>query len=172
MGRLYPSSIDADDRAVSHLCYEVCSLGELPRWISYYDRGNGPLILKQACLEAFLVHARLLIEFLVGRRTRTGGRTRKASDIAPTDFVQTWEPVVPENFDPWLDLADKHLSHLSRARSSQLDGVDWNTIEIAGSILDLFDSFVDQADRENASLVGVLRINAARARKSLARPVG
>ena len=57
-----------------------------------------PADLKNACLEATLLHVRLLIQFLACRPSKDG-RSRHRTDIEPLDFVREWkEPVVLDGY--------------------------------------------------------------------------
>src|SRR5437879_3346444 len=105
--------------AAAHVGYELHSLVALLPHLARFNH-EGPAILKNAVLEALLVHARTLIEFVAGRPTPPSGRKRRWSerDIRPELFGLTWEPLDTEKFDRWLDLIDKHLSHLSLERTT------------------------------------------------------
>jgi len=90
--------------AATHIAYEY---GEFVRCAGQIDG---------AFLEASLLHARNLIEFLIGR-----GR-RHPNDITPDDFVDGWVPPDTEEthrLKQALPEIDQHLSHLSWER------VDW-----------------------------------------------
>lgn len=102
---------------VLHIDYELSTLVELPRWVDHFAN-VGPAILQNACLESALTHARLLIEFLVGRPGRHGIRRRSNQDIQPDDFLPGWQLPDPTSFDDRLRSIDRHLAHLSKNRAN------------------------------------------------------
>ncbi len=102
---------------ITHVNYELSTLCEMPTLAARYDE-SGPGSVKNACLESALLHGRLLIEFLVGRPQRNGGRSRSSRDVAPTDFLPGWEYPEPERFDQYLEIIDPHVAHLSKQRSN------------------------------------------------------
>ncbi len=88
-------------------------------------------LLVNAALESMLVHARNIIDFVVGRppgEGRTKRRQQPNRDIVPSDFVRAWEvPDGEHRLDKWLRQIDKHLSHLSKERGCQGDdGPEWH----------------------------------------------
>ncbi len=64
-------------------------MAELPRWVDHFVH-NGAAVVHHACLEATMIHGRLLIEFLAGRKRRD---TR---DVQPSDSLPGWEHPDPE----------------------------------------------------------------------------
>jgi hypothetical protein len=98
-----------------NLSYEVRTMAELPTYIEKYHDG-GPAIVAAACLEATLLDARALIEFVAGRPRGEGRRGRSARDFDPTNFLPGWQLQEPARFDPYLSLIDAHLAHLSKRR--------------------------------------------------------
>jgi hypothetical protein len=104
-----------ESRIVDHLIYEVGALVRIAAWLQALDE-QGPAMLRVACLEACLLHARLLIEFLVGRRSG-----RKSSDFGANDLLPEWDAHASEKVDVsalhlFLDQLDKALAHLSKTR--------------------------------------------------------
>jgi hypothetical protein len=123
---------DDVDLYLPHLLYEIQQLGEMPALVTRFD-AQGPATLKIACLESCLVHARLLIEFLMGRPKKDGsGRTRRdPGDIRPSMFTDSWHPPDMTMFDVYLDRLDKHLVHLSKDRGTMaVDDGGWAMDEI------------------------------------------
>ena len=109
-----------------HLIYEIQQLGDSARLAKLMSDAY------TAAIESCLVHARLLIEFLVGRPKKNGpGRSRESSDIKPSMFVDSWDPVDRDRFDVFLDRLDKHLVHLSKERATiSVDDGRWALDEI------------------------------------------
>lgn len=84
---------DELDRGASHVGYELTMLAD----VSLLPMPPGPVepgeeTSANANLEAMLLHARCMIEFLVGRPTQEGQRTWKPHDIAPADYAPAWTP--------------------------------------------------------------------------------
>lgn len=98
-----------------NLGYEIRTMAELPTHIESYHE-NGLIILRNACLEATLFHARALIEFIAGRPRENGRRSWSPRDIDPTCFLPGWQLCEPAHFDVRLGLIDAHLAHLSKRR--------------------------------------------------------
>jgi len=104
--------VKLDDESVwiSHLNYELTTMAELPRWVDHFVL-TGAAIVHHACLEATMIHARLLIEFLAGREHRD------SRDVQPSDFLPGWEHPDPSLLRRHLKMIDPYLAHLSKARS-------------------------------------------------------
>lgn len=123
-------------RAQAHLLYELggmatglCLLRDvLHSQDQFVVERRGAL--SNAALESMLVHSRNVIEFLVGRPPSQGQLKRRQNkrDILPADFAPAWQlPTGSHPLDEWLDLIDKHLSHLSRARlAAHDDEPEWH----------------------------------------------
>lgn len=130
----------ADQESIrGHLYYEVKMSGALYGWTLKYDR-EGPAVLKNACLEATLVHVRCLIEFLAGR-PRNGKRHWSVKDIQPAHFVSNWTPT--NRFDVYLELADKHISHMSLDRANTAAPKDWALERMINEVLVEVKRFAD-----------------------------
>jgi hypothetical protein len=130
--RFPPLEDDEVRRCADHLSYEISMLAQLPVLVAEFER-EGPVILKIACLESLLVHARTLIEFIVGRQ--------RPRDITPSMFL--WEPSDTRAFDEYLRLIDKNLAHLSRERASLPTSPAWPVNEMVDKILEALRPFVD-----------------------------
>jgi hypothetical protein len=139
-----------------HVQYEAESVRQLAPLTKHLEEA-GPAILKNACLEATLVHVRAMTEFLFGRPSECGCRHRSKQDIQPRDFVSAWDPAVPEAVDKWLKLCDQHLSHLSKQRSKPDPNVDWDLSAIAATLLASYEEFVALAEAEGCAQAAILR---------------
>jgi len=111
-----------------HLIYEVQVLVQQARWLEQLQT-SGPATLYTACLEACLLHCRLLIEFLVGRPREGGGRNRNPNDLSAVHLVPDWDEQAPTKVDiADLDLfrqrLDRALAHLSLRRLDKDDRPD------------------------------------------------
>lgn len=111
--------------------YEIETLIELESVTEKFGR-SGPAIVYHACLEASLLHARTVIEFLAGRNNKN---VWFDNDLQPMDLLPEWP-----NDDPWklrrhLNLIDPHLSHLSLERGVIADNNDWSLEEIIEDIM-------------------------------------
>jgi hypothetical protein len=114
---------------VGDLLYEVQTLMELRPYLVRLGE-TGPAILYVACLESCLLHARILIEFVVGRPRGDGrlGRKRPTSDVGADALLPDWdehlEHVEVDTLDAFRYQFDGHLSHFSRRRSRPDDQVE------------------------------------------------
>jgi hypothetical protein len=116
---------------ISHLLYEIQQLGEMPPLVVKFE-AEGPAVLMVACLESCLLHARLVIEFLMGRPKKNSlGRNRDRHDIRPSLFLGDWHAADETVFDTYLDRLDKHLVHLSKDRGTiSVDDGSWALSEV------------------------------------------
>lgn len=131
-----PSDNEDAERLVASLNYHLGMLGELIPFMLQFD-ANGPAILANACLESFLTHARLLIEFIAGRQDRNPmSRKHSLFDFQPTALgLVDWKLTMPTYFDGYLDLIDKHVAHLSRDRVKGGGARWWAFEKMANSLL-------------------------------------
>ena len=79
--------------AAKHVSYEIKMLAALHAWTLKLYEAAPRNVPSNACLEATLLHARIMIEFLAGR-PGTGQRWN-LRDLAPHDFVRGWSPPRP-----------------------------------------------------------------------------
>lgn len=139
-----------------HLTYEVESMAEMAA-IAGANDPKLSAVVSNACLEASLVHVRLLVEFLTGRPRPDGTRSQSALDVRPIDFIESWDLTPNASFDQWLRMADQHLVHLSRERARPAFPTQWNIRWVASAILDEFERFVRQAEAAGASHAPMFR---------------
>lgn len=137
--KLHPILPDQLEHCVGALGYEIETLIDLKGVTEEYGK-SGPAIVYHACLEAALLHARAVIEFLAGRNWDWPWSKR---DLQPLHLLHGW----PEN-DPWglrrhLDLIDPHLSHLSLERGVLDVENDWSLEEIIDDVVAALRDFVD-----------------------------
>lgn len=122
-------------------------------WTLRFDN-EGPADLKNGCLEATLLHTRLLIEFLAGRPSEAG-RTRYEGDIEPHDFVRDWKETVA--LDGYLDLVDRYLAHVSLERIRPASSRTWALERMIDAVLFEFQHFVVVAEREGSVFAQIFR---------------
>ena len=114
--------------AASHLNYEVKAMAELFAWTCRLEE-TGPAVLKNACLEATLIHVRLLIEFVAGRRKDPDDPRRRRwspKDIKPEHLVPNWPGLPDGRLDIYLELADQYVAHLSLVRAQTIAARGWS----------------------------------------------
>jgi hypothetical protein len=149
------SKMTSLSRRVDHLTYSLWMISSIPA--ACHDESDP---LSYACMvDAFLVHVRLLAEFLV-RRTPN-------CDFGPNDLVQHW--VAPESsaaqrvHQHW-ELASRHVVHFSHERvPDSLD--DLNPIEpdtatlrtMANDVLTVMSEFVVTAEKQKIEHADRLR---------------
>jgi len=157
-----PSVLDPQQSraAAAHLNYELKMMAALYAWTCRFD-ATGPALLKNACLEATLIHIRLLIEFLAGRQRPTKAdplhRSWNQKDVSPAHFVDGWQGYPDKRLDGYLELADQYLAHLSIARAQTIGGRAWSLERMVDAILVEFANFVDAVDRAGRPSVDILR---------------
>jgi len=161
--RLSQSQLEA---AAAHVAHEVRMTAALYAWTLKFDN-EGPGDLKNACLEATLLHVTLLIEFLAGRPNKVG-RKRRPTDIEPHDFVREWkEPLV---LDSYLDLADRYLAHISLERIQADSSRTWALERMIDAVLFEFQRFVIVAEGEGSLFAQTFRSALVEAMHRKSRP--
>jgi hypothetical protein len=118
-----------------------------------------PAVLQHATLEAMLIHARNLIEFLVVREPDSRG-------MHAMDFVVDWQAPTKATMKSVRDAAarlcnerrsiNEHLAHLSWARVEPIDK-DWKFEQLVGDVLTVFDDVVRQPDKAKSPAVSTLQ---------------
>jgi hypothetical protein len=122
-----------------------------------HDESLSPLA-QQACLEAFFVHVRGLLEFL---EVRKGDSTR---DFSATDVLPNWKPKIDASEDHlrrYWDIASSQLMHFSRRRVKQ-DNSPAVTIDtgkeairaVADDVLEVWDQFAGKLGHPLAPMRG------------------
>ncbi|MGA3354733.1 MAG: hypothetical protein ABSD85_16360 [Acidimicrobiales bacterium] len=161
--RLSQSQLEA---AAGHLAYEMRMTAALYAWTLKFDN-EGPADLKNACLEATLLHVRLLIEFLAGRPSTTG-RKRHPADIEPHDFVREWKEAAV--LDGYLDIADKYLVHMSLERVQAVRPHSWALERMIDALLFEFQRFANTAEGEGSRFAPTFRAALVEARHRRSHP--
>jgi len=133
--------------AAGHLDYEF----------SEFLRNSTRIHNDNAFLEAYLLHARNLIKFLIGR-----GR-RHPNDITPNDFASGWrapETEATQRLSERLPDIDQQLSHLSWERVAWMkpDRITkaWNYVEIKDDMIEVFVAFVEFVENKSAPGLAML----------------
>ena len=128
---------DAQKEAAESLAHEIGMLVVLPQYIE----DNTDECRSWACLEAFLVHVRLLDDFFFHKPGN--------DDICAEHLVPTWSP--PTHTKPVLDSnrsrINKMLAHFTRARQAFLASgkTSWNHRELRAALLPVVQHFLAQA---------------------------
>jgi hypothetical protein len=156
-----PAQLDEREThaAAAHLNYELKMMGALYAWTCRFD-AIGPALMKNACLEATLIHIRLLIEFLAGRHRPTKSdpfrRWWSPKDVSPAHFVTGWTGFRDKRFDGYLELTDQYVAHLSIVRAQTIAGQAWSLEHMVDGVLLEFANFVDAVERAGRPAVDVL----------------
>lgn len=105
--------------AREHVYYERLMLdGAVAQLIGGVGRFEG--IAQNALLEAVMLHARNLDDFLRGWRVNPpeGVKTVRSADVIATDYAPNWIPT-PALSKPDRELADKKVAHLTTWRMTK-----------------------------------------------------
>lgn len=119
--------------------------------------GNLSVLVEQACLEAFFVHVRGLLEFL---------RVKEANsplDFSAADILASWTPQIEQaqkkNLLGYWKIASSQLMHFSRSRVKQeaapqgaVDTSREGLQTIADDVLMVWDQFAEQLNHPLAPL--------------------
>ena len=110
--------------------YEVWMMWSLTHILAADNQGQG--VIHNALVESFLIHARLLIEFLY-RDTQMKDDDALAKDFfSPATKWQGIRPVKSRLLEETTQAANKHLVHLTYTRLQKKKR--WPYIEIANDI--------------------------------------
>ena len=115
--------------ALESLKYEVWMLWSLANILATDNQGKG--VIHNALLESFLIHARILIEFLY--KNKPYKDTVRASQYFTSD--SPWKSIRPQKtelLEKTEKDAHKHLAHLTYTRLQGKRG--WPYIKIANDI--------------------------------------
>ena len=116
-------------KALESLNYEVWMLRSLANILAIDNQGTG--VIHNALVESFLIHARILIEFLYKNKTHED--TVRASQYFTSDSY--WESIRPPKTKLLEDTeqnAHEHLAHLTYTRLEEKK--QWPCIQIANDI--------------------------------------
>jgi hypothetical protein len=115
-------------------------------------------VLKNATLEATLIHLRLLIEFVAGR-PRKGAQPRgwKKLDIQPDHFVNDWPGLPDGRLDAYLELADQYVAHLSLTRAHTVAILAPPLDVMVDAVLVELEHFAEAAERAGSPATTAVR---------------
>jgi hypothetical protein len=129
-------------------------------WTRRFE-ATGPALLKNACLEATLIHVRLLTEFLAGRPRPNKydplKRWWSPKDVTPAHLVPGWTGLRDKRLDGYLELTDQYVAHLSLVRAQTIAGVGWSLERMVDAVVVEFEAFVDAVERAERPGVDILR---------------
>ena len=136
------------DFLLKHLHYELWMLLETARRLLLDDQGvHRDLVVKNAVVESFCIHARALAAFLYPERFNP--RTR---DVSATDYVTDtgkWQLArgeTPEILVVVRERTGKEIAHLTTQRKEYGDPDEkWPTVEIVDALLAASKLFVQHA---------------------------
>lgn len=109
-------------------------------------------VSSSAHLTALLIHARALIEFLVGRKGPKGRRWHR-EDVSPMDLgLADWNPatIVVMRLEKHMRQIDKDVAHLSHTRA-RISQIWWNYPKLVNDVLAHLDGVLDELYRRKLS---------------------
>jgi hypothetical protein len=122
-------TVDDLQNASDHLYYEIWMLTTLADGLASEVAGNGPIA--NALLESFIIHVRVVIDFLYAIKQRP-------DDVIAEDFFDAPEqwtdmrPTLSELLSQTKSRADKKLAHLSYERlNATPENNNWQVVQIA-----------------------------------------
>lgn len=128
-----------------HLWYEVQMLVGLSRYMS--SGGSDNNLIKNAVLEAYTIHARLILDFLFNKEPQP-------DDVIAIDFledVQEWMNFQNERRQQIKTIRTrvaKEVAHLTYRRLNVTpDEKPWKYMEITDEIMSMFRLFIDRVPR-------------------------
>ena len=143
------------DNSLKHLYYELWMLRETAGRLLHDNRIHRDLVIKNAMVESFCVHARAVAAFLYPEKFAS-----RDGDITATDYVTDspkWRATRGEQLpEVLLDLKErtgKEIAHLTSDRKEYDDpGKEWPTAQIVDTLLALLKVFVQHVPRERLAL--------------------
>jgi hypothetical protein len=92
-------------------------------WSASAARTPGEKLVEIALLESCLLHARALVEFLVGRNDGRGGRWWDRRHMRPSQFAPAWQAADTAigPLDAAKDTLNEYLAHLTVERTQQVN---------------------------------------------------
>jgi hypothetical protein len=123
-----------------HVAYEWDMLVDLANLLPGLEGAPNKLV-RYACIESFLMHARQLLLFLYEGPTR-----KRDDDVYAVQYAETWVTVRPKEVPPSLlemkDAVDKRVAHVTTRR---VDESRYKVEEWARALAILADSFLAKA---------------------------
>ncbi|MEI6623802.1 MAG: hypothetical protein WCP28_18065 [Actinomycetes bacterium] len=138
---LLSHDVQARMDATAHIAYEVGQcIDSAVACRRKSAKPDGDPVVQNACLEASLLHARVLVEFLLEAPSRT-------DDMRIEQFGPAWTPrsevvvEAAERLRAIKPVMNKHLAHLTWTRIFPVPEPDWFFIRIAEDILTIVDDW-------------------------------
>jgi hypothetical protein len=128
--------------AAQHVTFELDQVASLPAQIERFEREGSTSGI--ACFESFLLHARNLIDFLLG--------SHDPDEIQRTDYIEGWNPpksAASRRLRDVLPVLHERLAHLSWRRIEASD-VRVDQRQIAHDVMTVIGAFVQKLE-ENSS---------------------
>ncbi|MFH1432387.1 MAG: hypothetical protein ABIG84_04170 [archaeon] len=72
-----------DEEKIGPVCYEIRMFRRTVARLSNGSLNSQPWDIRNAVIESFVIHTRVLLDFFYGRKT--------GDDIVATDFVDAWD---------------------------------------------------------------------------------
>ncbi|HEY8776114.1 MAG TPA: hypothetical protein VIM33_06475 [Gaiellaceae bacterium] len=169
----HPSRRQLNAYARKHLDYEVTMTAALAVALPRLFAPNAPVtfeatVERNALLEAFLVHVRLLDDFLGDPRQAKPATARNFDDVFARHWVPSWQPkrVMTE---VERKRANAQITHLSGRRRL---GYRWKVPDLGQRCCTRMVSFIDAIEAHDSKLAEPLTPAATTCRNYLARPTG
>ncbi len=142
------------------LKYEVQMLYETSRILSSFEELYSDIehykTIRNALIESFTIHARLILDFLYGRR-------KKPTDVIASDYfdhVKDWKEVRPKKSDKLKNInrrVGQEIAHLSIERLNVKDKA-WS-LNIAADLIHVVRIFCDSISEQKVGEEFTLYIN-------------
>lgn len=128
--------------ASEHVLYEITHFIRAAQAVEAARAGLFPM---NFAIEVFALHLRNLLDFFAPRRPRR-------TDACASHFHSAWEePQLNMYLHEARWMADKHIAHLTTARTSDVDLKIWAVEPILRSLLPTIERFANGADHVSES---------------------
>jgi hypothetical protein len=122
-------------------------------------------VVGNACLEAHLVHARALIEFLLETKRRPYD-----DDMLRTDFAPEWVPSPSDEVARVMarkESINKHLAHLTWRRVEDVEPIDWTYQQMAQDVVAIAQAWADHVNDSDPTIGSLALSHVQTARRAL-----
>jgi hypothetical protein len=130
-----------------HIFYELLMFVKMAQEMTSGKYPQGTTI-NNALIEAFTIHARILLDFLYGEKKRPDDAV--AGDFFPTqnDWFKI-RPSMPSNLNSMNKRVGKEIAHLTYSRLKVTpDTKPWHFVDITKDMLKIFNKFLENVHRE------------------------
>lgn len=112
------------------------------------------ILLRNAMLESFLIHARTLIEFFYPTKV-----TKEKKGIFAARYIGNWDQIRPRNpLDKEKEMMHKWLAHISQARYED-EKPQWEVGNIYKELISLMSKFCENLQQKSKEVIVIKKVD-------------